>query len=147
MNVYKEIKNKNQKRLDNLSLGFAFNKEQFKNMMEKWGFKENDIDKICSLGNGAFIKKCKLQDYYELVTDFRQEHKKLIEQDKTGEGYIKDMFLYELVNHEYSYTLELDETLDSLGLTYEQVMKNDALRKGLELAKKEILNSKDEIEL
>ena len=36
MNVYKEIKNKNQKRLDNLSLGFAFNKEQFKNMQNNY---------------------------------------------------------------------------------------------------------------
>ena len=51
---------------------------------------------------------------------FARHHKELqaaIDADPTGEGFIKDMFLYELENHEYSYTGTAEDALDSLGLT------------------------------
>lgn len=139
MNKYEEIKNKHQKRVDEFPLGFAFSNEQFKNMMEKWGLKETDTDKIYSIGAGGFIRKTDLEEYNKMWNEISKEHKDLIEQDKTGEGYIKDMFVYELENHEYGYTHELEDTLDALELTYDQVMESLSLKHGLELAKKEIL--------
>ena len=146
MNTYEEIKNKNQKRINDFPLGFAFGNKQFRDMMEKWGLKETDTDKIYSIGAGGFIRKTDLEEYNKMWDEIRNEHKNLIEQDKTGEGYIKDMFLCELNNHEYSYTRELEETLDALGLTYDQVMESPSLKHGLELAEKIILNSKDDLE-
>ena len=138
MNKYEEIKNKHQKRVDEFPLGFAFSNEQFKNMMEKWGLKETDTDKIYSIGAGGFIRKTDLEEYNKMWNEISKEHKDLIEQDKTGEGYIKDMFVYELENHEYGYTHELEDTLEALELTYDQVMESPSLKHGLELAKKEI---------
>lgn len=144
MNKYEEIKNKHQKRVNDFPLGFAFSNEQFKDMMEKWELSENDTDKILSIGGGGFIRKTDLEEYNKMWTEIRKEHKDLIEQDKTGEGYIKDMFISELENHEYCITYELDDTLDALELTYDQVMNTPNLKHGLELARKEILDKECE---
>lgn len=144
MNKYEEIKNKHQKRVNDFPLGFAFSDEQFKNMMEKWGLTEKDTDKIVSIDGGGFLRKTDIEEYNKMWTEIRKEHKDLIDQDKTGDGYIKDMFTYELENHEYGYTYELDDTLNALELTYDQVMNTPNLKYGLELAKKEILEKENE---
>ncbi len=141
---YEKIKNKHQKRVNDFPLGFAFSNNQFKDMMEKWGLKETDTDKIYSIGAGGFIRKTDLEEYNKMWYEIRKEHNDLIKQDKTGEGYIKDMFLYELENHEYGYTYELEDTLDALELTYDQVMKSPSLKHGLELARKEVLGKEQE---
>ena len=144
MNKYEEIKNKHQKRVNDFPLGFAFSNEQFKNMMEKWGLTENDTDKIVSIDGGGFLRKTDIEEYNKMWTEIRKEHKDLIEQDKTGEGYIKDMFTYELENHEYCITYDLEDTLDALELTYDEVMNSPNLKYGLKLARKEILEKENE---
>ena len=49
--------------------------------------------------------------------------------------YLFSMFNYELANHEYGYTGELDDTLDALGLTIEEINTNprmvDALKRAI----------------
>lgn len=144
MNKYDEVKNRHQKRVNDFPLGFAFSNEQFKDMMEKWGLEEKDTDKILSIGGGGFIRKTDLEEYNKMWDEIRKENKDLIEQDKTGDGYIKDMFVSELENHEYGYTYELDDTLDALELTREQIANSPSLSHGLELAKKEILDKEKE---
>ena len=139
MNKYDEVKNRHQKRVNDFPLGFAFSNEQFKNMMEKWGLTENDTDKIVSIDGGGFLRKTDIEEYNKMWTD-----KDLIEQDKTGDGYIKDMFVSELENHEYGYTYELDDTLNALELTREQIANSPSLSHGLELAKKGILDKEKE---
>lgn len=144
MNRYEEIKNKHQKRVNEFPLGFAFSNQQFKDMMEKWGLSENDTDKIYSMDGGMFIRKDDLEEYNKMWNEIRKEHNDLIKQDKIGDGYIKDMFSYELANHEYCITHELDDTLDALELTYDQVLNTPNLKHGLELARKGILEKGNE---
>ena len=148
-NKYDEIKEKHQKRVNEFPLMFAFNQEQFENGMKKWGLEPNDTDKIYSIGGGGFIRKADLEAYNKLWNDIRKEHNELIKADKTGEGYIKDMFVSELENHEYAYTYELDDTLDALELTIEDIENNSALKHGLEIAIKKVLgnNYDDDYEL
>ena len=67
-----------------------------------------------------------------------------IRNDIDGSGFIKDMFFYELANHEYCITYDLEATLDALNLTEDQVMENPRLMKGLKLAREEYLKSYDE---
>lgn len=146
MNKYEEIKNKHQKRVNDFPLVFAFSNEQFKNMMEKWGLTENDTDKIVSIDGGGFLRKTDIEEYNKMWAEIRKEHKDLIGEDKTGEGYIKDMFVSELENHEYGYTYELDDTLDALELTREQIANSPSLSHGLELARKEVLHKESEVD-
>ena len=51
-----------------------------------------------------------------------------------SEGFIKDMFLYELANHEYCITYDLEDTLDALCLTVDEINSDKRLLRGLEKA-------------
>lgn len=57
--------------------------------------------------------------------------KDAIADDETGEGFIFEMFLYELDNHEYGYTGETEGALDALGYTADEVLENPKLKRGL----------------
>lgn len=46
-----------------------------------------------------------------------EELQAAIAQDTTGSGFIYEMFLCELADHEYGYTQDVGETLDALGYT------------------------------
>lgn len=144
MNTYKQLKDRHQKEMDAFPLGAAFSNQQFEEMMQKWGLTVNDIDKICSLGAGCFIRKSDKERFLEMSARFKKEMQDAITADKTGDGFIHDMFLYELANHEYCITLDYEETFDALGLTEEQVNADKRLLHGLQKARKEYLkNSND----
>lgn len=64
--------------------------------------------------------------------------------DKTGNGFIYDMFLYELANHEYCITYDYEETFDALGLTEKQVNADKRLIHGLQKARKDYLKNSSE---
>lgn len=139
MNKYAELKNKLQKEFDAFPFGFAFSNEQFEKMKEELGVKDNS--ELISIGAGGFIRKTDEKALDELINGKEKRMKEAIASDPTGKGFIKDMFLYELANHEYCITYELDDTLYALDLTYEEVMKDSRLKLGLELAKNEYLAS------
>lgn len=133
---YSELRQKQQKEVDEFPFGFAFNNEQFKEMMEKFGLTENDTDKIYSIGAGGYIRKSDADSMHKMFTRHEQERKQAIENDKDGTNYIYEMFRYELDNHEYCITYDLEPTLRALGLTEEEVNKNPKLLKGLKKALK-----------
>lgn len=136
MNKYREMKERNQKEVNNFPIQFAFSDEQFKEGMEKLGLTENDIDKVVPTVGGGFIRKTDVKAYKEMINRQYNERKEAINNDLTGEGFIYDMFKEELANHEYGYTYELDDTLDSLGFTIDDINNNPNLKHGLELATK-----------
>ena len=68
-----------------------------------------------------------------------REKKEAIAADTTGDGIIKDMFLYELANHEYCITYDLEDTLDALALTVDEINADPRLLHGLEKALKQYL--------
>lgn len=144
MNKYIEMQERHQKEFDSFPMKFAFSDKQFKESMEELGLTEKDVDKVISIGAGGFIRKSDLEAYKEMCQRTSKEMQDAINEDKTGEGFIKDMFKYELANHEYCITYELDETLDAVGLTIEEINNNEALKHGLELAKKEYLKQYEE---
>lgn len=141
MNAYKQLKDKHQKEMDAFPLGAAFSNQQFIEMMQKWGLTENDADKICSIGGGCFIRKSDKDAFFEMLDRFEKERKAAIAADKTGDGYIYDMFRYELANHEYCYTYDEEDTLDALNLTEEQINADKRLLHGFEKARKDYLKS------
>ena len=59
-------------------------------------------------------------------------------EDETGEGFIYEMFLDELDNHEYGYTRDTEDTLYALGYTADEVLGNPRLKRGIEKAVTEI---------
>ncbi|MGC6586158.1 DUF7659 family protein [Paenibacillus sp. Dod16] len=131
MNLYKELKSKHQKEVSEFPMAFAFSNQQFKEGMEKLGLTESDMDKVCSIGAGGFIRKQDSEALKDMRIRHSRELQEAIDNDQTGEGFIFDMFKYELANHEYSYTRDVESTLDALGFTAEEINANEKLRHGL----------------
>ena len=133
---YLELKQKQEKEVNEFPLGFAFSKEQFEEMMEKFGLDKNDTDKIYSLGGGCYVKKSDAEAMDKMSLRHKEERENAIDDNKTGTGYVYEMFAYELANHEYCITYDLEETLDSLGLTIDEINNNKNLLNGLKKALK-----------
>lgn len=134
---YLELKEKQQKEVNEFPFGFAFDKRQFEKMMQDFGLTTDDTDKIYSIGAGGYIKKSDAPAMDEMFDRHRQEMKTEIENDKDGSGFIYQMFKYELANHEYCVTFDLDETLNALCLTEEEIKANKNLQNGLKKALRE----------
>lgn len=129
MNAYVELKNKHQKEVDDFPLGAAFNDEQFEKMMSKWNLTLDDTDKILSIGGGCYIRKTDREAFEELIERHAQEREVAIRENK--DNYLYHMFDYELADHEYTYTGELDDTLEALDLTMEDVNNNVVMYEAL----------------
>jgi len=136
MNKYAELRAQQQKEIDEFPFMWAFSQKQFEEGMIRLGLSPSDTDKIYSIGAGGYIRKTDSAALHEMMERHAAEMQAAVDADKTGEGFVYDMFRYELDNHEYSYTRDLDPTLDALGLTLAQVMAEPKLRRGLSLAKR-----------
>lgn len=129
-NLYREMRERQQEEFNQFPLGAAFGKEQFRAMMEGWGFSVNDTDKIISLGAGCYIRKTDKDAYREMSRRHEKEREDAIAADADGTGFIFDMFRYELANHEYGYTCDPTDAFNACGYDYEDVMNDDRLRAG-----------------
>lgn len=141
--TYQEMKKRQEEELKKIPIKFAFTDEQFKQGMKELGLNENDTDKIVSIGAGGFMKKTDVEAYKEMQKKHNKEFWTEIAKDKVGDKFIKNMFLYELNNHEYSYTNDITDTLMSLGLSNKDIEENKNLRTGLILAEKETLEAEE----
>ena len=132
MNKYTSLKSKQQKEVNAFPFGFAFNQKQFDEMMTKWGLTPDDTDKIYSIGGGGYVRKSDADAMHKMFERHELERKMA---RKHGDDYLFEMFNYELANHEYSYTYNLTDTLDALGLTMEEINADprmaDALKRAI----------------
>jgi len=116
---------------------FAFSDKQFEEGMAKFGLTPNDTDKVYSfLNTGGFYLRTDAERLHEMLGRHYKEKQDAIAADPTGEGFIFDMFNYELANHEYVISRCIDSTLDALGLELGDIKKDTRLQHGLKLAKK-----------
>ena len=140
MNQYRELLQKHQQAVNVLPIRYAFGEQQFREMMNAWGLDpEKDLDKIYRLGRtGGYYKKTDAQLIHDTFSRHDAELQAAIAEDKTGEGFIYEMFLCELDNHEYGYTMDTEETLDTLGYTADEVLADPRLKRGIEKAVTEI---------
>jgi len=135
VNSYKELRNKHQKEVNALPFFFAFSNEQFNAGMAKFGLNPTDTDKIYRLSSiGGFYLRTDSDLINGTFKRHAQEAQSAMDADVTGNGYIYDMFLFELRNHEYGYTWRLDDTLDALGLTMDEISNSKTLTHGLNKA-------------
>lgn len=130
-NLYLELSEKRRQGINNFPMFFAFTKAQFAEGMKRLGLEAEDKDKVVRGWAGAIYRKSDSQRLKDMLLGFDKEHQEAIANDKTGEGFIYDMFRYELANHEYTYTMEVDQTLDALGMTIEEVEADKRLLSGL----------------
>jgi len=141
MNKYTELNTKQQAEINALPLHFAFNDKQLKEMLLDMELTLDDYKGKIYKGYGGSIylktDSTLIRDTFNRHYDEREE---AIVSDITGKGYMLDMFTYELANHEYCITYDLTATLDSLGLTIDDVNNNKLMLSALREAKKIVLS-------
>ena len=139
MNLYKEQRDRHQKRVEAFfkeCAFFAFSKEQFADGLRSLGLTEDDADKLVKMPGGGFMLKDRTEDLLDLLAEINEEQAEAISDPDTGRKFAEDMFYYELVNHEYSYTDDTEETLEALGYTLEDIEADQTLKDAFEAAKK-----------
>ena len=120
---------------------FAFNKEQLTEGLKKFNVAENEINKLVSIDAGGFILKSDVKAFNDMFRRHKAELKtaRQIDKDKDGTGFIYDMFLSELNNHEYGYTHDETDAIEALGFTFKEINSDKKLLAGLNKAKQDIL--------
>lgn len=143
MSKYLEIKNNNQKRFNDFSEKyiywiFAFGNKEFDEKLKEHNLTKNNI---ISIGAGGFIKKEHKNLYLQEMNrlDDNDAFKQIMHDDEE----VKKAFIYELANHEYCITYNLDDALDALGITFEELKNDERLLKIMIQARKEYLNDSD----
>jgi hypothetical protein len=119
---YLELKKENQKKFDdfakdNIYWIFAFSDNEMNEKLNELNLKREDI---VSIGVGGFIKKENIKAYNELSKNMTNE----IDMIKDDKEELKKAFIYELANHEYCITYDLDDTLDALGIERKTLQDN-----------------------
>ena len=146
-NAYGELIERQREEVNTLPTKWAFSHKQFEEIMAEWGLTPGDDNhKLLSIGMGGYILK---SDRNLIVSTFKRHREELdaaIAADETGEGFILDMFRYELANHEYCITCDYEDTLDAVGLTEEDLQQQPKLYKALHRACKEIIREWEESE-
>lgn len=136
---YNEMKERHQKLIDELPLKFAFSDEQFEKAMIELGLTKKDTDKVVGIGGGGFClpeTADKLIKYYK---QFEKEEAKAFKDD----DFLRSAFEYELANHEYIITYELEDTLRALNISKKEYNKNERYKK---IMKEAIKNYEKEME-
>ena len=139
MNRYADLKQHQQQEFGTFPMQYAFSNQQFAEGMAALGLKPADTDKIYKGPGGGFYRREDGSRLKTMMDRFDQELHEAVAGDKTGDGFIYEMFLYELENYEYGCTMDLSETLDALGYTPEDIQADPRLSHGLERARLEIL--------
>ena len=139
MNRYADLKQRQQQEFGTFPMQYAFSNQQFAEGMAALGLKPADTDKIYKVPGGGFYRREDGSRLKTMMDRFDQELHEAVAGDKTGDGFIYEMFLYELENYEYGCTMDLSETLDALGYTPEDIKADPRLSHGLERARLEIL--------
>ena len=136
METYTELKRRQQAEFEAFPLYFAFGEKQYKELLEKLNLTEEEAEEQLipiGCGGGVVLKKDK-DRFCKMVERLADEEDAAIAADKTGDGFIFQMFLEELRNHEYSYTGDIEETIDACQLTVEEINASPALLHGLQKA-------------
>lgn len=132
---YQEMRDRHGKEIENFPQVIAFTQEDLAKRLKDLGFDpEKDFDKFCHAGCGIYIQKKDAKAFKDMFCRHKEERMTAMEADTTGEGFLCEMFLTELIDHEYSYTCDVEDALEALGLDYETVRNDPRMSNALELA-------------
>lgn len=124
--LYPELRKRQQKEFDNFPLGAAFTDDSFNQMMEEWGLDPvTDTDKIISLGAGCFIRKADKAAYMEMAERFYNEKKAGFEND----DFLYSAFRFELSNYECFYSGDYIPALRALGFKESEIESDERLKR------------------
>ena len=120
--AYWDLRTKHEQEIKDFPIAWAFNEKQLKEALEKIGAK--DISECCTVIQcGDIVKKTDAKDFLKMLERHVDEIHDLLKSDK---DLAKDIFLFEMDNHEYAINMSGDEdVLASLSLTEKQLKEFD----------------------
>lgn len=130
---YKELKDTFSKEINDFPIAYAFDKEQFEKAKKKLGVTSNK--ELLNIGTGGFIKKTDELAFVKLLDSFNARTKEFL---KDYENF-KHAISYELNNHEYAYTYDLEPVMQVLGLVYKEL--TDIQKETIEECKQKYLEA------
>lgn len=140
METYRQMKKRHQAEVNAFPMFAAFSETQMTKGLKRLGL---DPDKghreIISIGAGCYIRKTDEAEFLAMMNRHKADRQQGIDADPDGTGFIFQMFRAELSDYEYSFTEDVSDTLEALGLTLEEVNASPALLNGLDLACKACL--------
>lgn len=130
-----DIEKKHADEFNSFPMFWAFSNKQLEKGMIKLGLTMDDTGQIFSAGGGGgYYRKTDSKKLKDLLSRHTEEMEAAIKADVAGDGFIFEMFDYELSNHEYCITHDTEPTLDALVLTVEDIEGNPNLLNGLRAA-------------
>lgn len=112
---YLDLKQRQQREIEEFPIAYAFNAKQLKEAIAKLGATKQEVT---TLGYGTVIKKSDIPALDELMENHRHELKMAMK-DKE---FAYEAFLYEMDNHEYAINWDGDtEVLECFNLVYAQL--------------------------
>ena len=151
MNLYQELAARQQKEFDAFPIYFAFGEEQIDELIKSLGLskikgrKNYYAKRLVGIGAGGVVLREDATKFVALCKRHRQEFADMVAADPTGDGFIFDMFEFELRNHEYGYVYSdaIEDTLRALGYTMDQVEADPRLLHGFNKACQVIARSEE----
>ena len=123
---YLDLKDRQQKEVNDFPIAYAFNDEQLKEALVKLGV-ESVKECVTVFGHGDIVKKENAKPFIEMLKRHTEEVKQKIKEDP---DFAQAAFLYEMDNHEYAINWDGDDdVLACFGIDF-----NDISEWGLQLA-------------
>lgn len=135
---YLELKEKHQEETEKLPIYWAFGKKQYEELKSKLGLKSDDEvkEKCFGIFGGLAFKKDK-----DNIINTLKRHNEELKESLKDDDFLQSAIEYELSNHEYVITYDKEETLNALGITYDDFIKDDRLQRVFKIASDNYLES------
>lgn len=142
--TYQEMSKRHQSEVNALPLAFAFSDRQYKEQLAAWDMTEEEAKAgaIIAIGAGGFIRSTDRDQVFSTFDRIHSEQRAAIEADTTATGYIFQGLKYELINHEYAYTGDTTEAIEAVGLT-EEDLKREEVQAAIKRAAREVMGAGD----
>ena len=122
----------------------ATNEREFTAGMLKLGLDPDDVTTITHVHGDGYIRNEDVDEYLELLKGPVDQLEKLLDADTTGEGFIHDMFVTELMNSPLFVTEgNVDAALEAMGFSRKVLEQDPRMKRGLELALKDVEKKSD----
>lgn len=109
---YEKLRARQQKELNALPIGFAYNDKQHEEMIKKLGVATKDE---LYRGHGGYYRKVDA----DLINNTLERLAKELEEALKDYDFAYGAFLYEFANHEYHISREPGYVLEAIGLEYD----------------------------
>lgn len=112
---------------DNIYWIFVSTEQELAEELKKLGLKREDV---LSIGMGGYLIKEALNDYKQLLKELGNTWDDI----KDDDALLLDAFKYELWNHEFVVTYDVEPTLEVFNITLEEVQKDQRISRILKEA-------------